>query len=403
MTWSTEPGIVVPLAVTAVLYARGGWQLIGRSTYSTAALKRDMQFFVSGFVVLAIALLSPIHELGEELFSAHMIQHELLMAIAAPLLVVGNPAVPLLWGTPVRARSPIGHAFGSRPVQAIWSFITRPLVAFLAHAAAIWIWHAPRLYDASVTSELVHSAQHLSFLGTALLFWWSLFHSRQRKGSEGAAILYLFLTGIHTTLLGALLATSDSAIYSVYTDATTRVWGLTAIDDVQLGGIIMWVPGGLVYLGAALYLMLKWLKEAGERADARDALRRQATVTSVARGIAALALVILVSACNDHRDAEWAAEMTGGAPLRGKEAIRSYGCMSCHSIPGVAGANRLVGPPLDGIASRSYIAGVLSNTPDHMIEWLRNPPGIDSKTAMPNMHVTERDARDIAAYLYTLR
>jgi cytochrome c2 len=95
--------------------------------------------------------------------------------------------------------------------------------------------------------------------------------------------------------------------------------------------------------------------------------------------------------------------MTGGSPLRGQEAIRSYGCMSCHSIPGVKGATARVGPPLSGIASRSYIAGVLSNTPDHMIEWLRNPPGIDSKTAMPNMSVTERDARDIAAYLYTLK
>ena len=165
----------------------------------------------------------------------------------------------------------------------------------------------------------------------------------------------------------------------------------------------MWVPGGVVYLGAALYLMLKWLREAGERANARDALRRQATASIAVRGALMLAFVTLISGCNDQRDAQWAAEMTGGAPLRGKEAIRSYGCMSCHSIPGVRAEPTIVGPPLAGIASRSYIAGVLSNTPDHMIEWLRNPPGIDSKTAMPNMHVTERDARDIAAYLYTLR
>ena len=207
-----DPGIVLPLAVTAVLYARGMRQLIDRSTYSTPTLKREMQFFVSGFVVLLVALISPIHALGEELFSAHMIQHELLMAVAAPLLVLGNPGAALIWGTPSGARSPIGHAFGSRPVQSLWSFITRPLVAFLMHASAIWIWHAPRLYEASVTNEIVHSAQHLSFLGTALLFWWSLFHSRHRKGSEGTAILYLFLTGIHTTLLGALLTTSDTAI-----------------------------------------------------------------------------------------------------------------------------------------------------------------------------------------------
>jgi cytochrome c2 len=113
-------------------------------------------------------------------------------------------------------------------------------------------------------------------------------------------------------------------------------------------------------------------------------------------------LLSISSGCTNH-DTQWAAEMTGGTPSRGKQAMRSYGCQSCHTIPGVAGAKALVGPPLKGIASRSYIAGVLSNTPDHMIEWLRNPPAVDSKTAMPNMNVTERDARDMAAYLYTLR
>jgi cytochrome c2 len=101
-------------------------------------------------------------------------------------------------------------------------------------------------------------------------------------------------------------------------------------------------------------------------------------------------------------DAE-AGELTGGNPHRGAEAMRRYGCQSCHSIPGISGANALVGPPLGGIASRSFIAGVLVNNPSNMITWLRNPPAVDSKTAMPNMGVTEKDARDMSAYLYTLR
>ena len=155
----------------------------------------------------------------------------------------------------------------------------------------------------------------------------------------------------------------------------------------------MWVPGGVVYLLAALFLMLKWMRESGLRVAKREAVFRTA----------ALLLVAMMIGCIDNRDAKWAAEMTGGSTGRGREAIRSYGCMSCHSIPGIQGATARVGPSLDGIASRSYIAGVMSNTPQHMIEWLRNPPAIDSKTAMPNMNVTERDARDIAAYLYTLR
>lgn len=382
--WSFEPQVVLPVAVTALIYARGQREVLRRTSNAHESVRNQMLFSVAGFAVLAIALLSPLHAMGNALFSAHMIQHELLMAVAAPLLVLGKPAVPLIWGLPRATRPAAGRLFSVRVPQ---------LAAFLLHAAAIWIWHAPFLYDASVTSEVVHAAQHVSFLGTALLFWWSVFHSRNEKGNEGAAIIYLFLTTIHTTLLGAFLAMSDVQFYPVYSDAGTRVWGLTALEDQQLGGLIMWIPGGIVYLGSALYLMIKWISASATRVK-----RSQLYITT-----AACLLIAFLSGCVDHRDAQWAAEMTGGSVLRGHEAIRSYGCMSCHSIPGVAGAHARVGPPLAGIASRSYIAGVLSNTPDHMIEWLRNPPGIDSKTAMPNMHVTERDARDIAAYLYTLK
>lgn len=105
----------------------------------------------------------------------------------------------------------------------------------------------------------------------------------------------------------------------------------------------------------------------------------------------------------DDDPAETAAMMTGGQPNRGQAAIYRYGCSSCHTIPGIRGANGLVGPPLDRIGSRMYIAGVLVNTPENMMRWIRNPPAVDSKTAMPNLHVSESDTRDIAAYLYTLR
>ena len=388
--WSFEPGVIAPLALTGLVYARGARESVSRARRAKTAVTREMIFFAIGFIILTIAMISPVHTAGSVLFSAHMIQHELLMAIAAPLLVLGKPAVPLLWGLPESMRGPIGRAFSRDIIARAWSALTRPLAAFLIHGAAIWLWHAPKLYDASVSSEAVHTAQHLSFLGSALFFWWSILQSRHRKGSEGFAILYLFLTAVHTTLLGALLTVSDSSIYSAYRDSATLVWGLTSLEDQQLGGIIMWVPGSVVYMIAALYLMLGLLTRSSTR------------VTQAARSAAAIAVILLISACTNH-DEQWAAEMTGGAPGRGREAIRSYGCPACHTIPGIRATKGLVGPPLAGIASRSYIAGVMSNTPDHMIEWLRNPPAIDSKTAMPNMNVTERDARDIAAYLYTLR
>ena len=113
---------------------------------------------------------------------------------------------------------------------------------------------------------------------------------------------------------------------------------------------------------------------------------------------------LLLSSCNRLTETERAARtMTGGDPHRGRAAISRYGCSACHTIPGVVGATALVGPPLDRIASRSYIAGVLPNSPDNMIRWIQNPPGVDRMTAMPNLGVTDADARDIASYLYTLK
>src|SRR5947209_2821547 len=98
-----------------------------------------------------------------------------------------------------------------------------------------------------------------------------------------------------------------------------------------------------------------------------------------------------------------AAQSTGGDPARGAEAIRKYGCDSCHTIPGIAGAFAHVGPPLTEIGVRSYLAGQLPNTPENMEKWIRDPRGIEPHTAMPDTGVTATDARDIAAYLYTLR
>lgn len=109
----------------------------------------------------------------------------------------------------------------------------------------------------------------------------------------------------------------------------------------------------------------------------------------------------LAQACDTG--AQQANNLTGGNAERGKSAIRKYGCGSCHTIPGVAGANSKVGPNLSGIAARAYIAGVLTNSPEHMMAWIQNPQAVDDKTAMPNTGVTSREARDIAAYLYTLR
>jgi cytochrome c2 len=132
-------------------------------------------------------------------------------------------------------------------------------------------------------------------------------------------------------------------------------------------------------------------------------------VTSVRRFVPLLAAVVaagsITAACAPGGDANaaYAERLTGGDAKRGRTLMRQYGCGSCHTIPGVDGADGLVGPPLAGIASRSYIAGVLPNAPDNMLRWLHDPRAVDSLTAMPNVGVTDADARHLAAYLYTLR
>jgi putative membrane protein len=126
------------------------------------------------------------------------------------------------------------------------------------------VWHAPSLYETTLTSETMHTAQHVSFLGTALLFWWAVLHGREGRLGRPAAVIYLFTTSVHTSLLGVLLTFSNRTWYRAY-DATTLPWGLTPLEDQQLAGVIMWVPAGIAYLIAALALAATWLREPASR------------------------------------------------------------------------------------------------------------------------------------------
>ena len=206
--------------------------------------------------------------MGDALFSAHMVQHELLMLVAAPLLVLGRPLAVFVWALPLSWRRRTGFVTSLKPVSACWRFAAHPLAAWTIHALVLWAWHAPALFQASVAKPWVHILQHFSFLLAALLFWWALLHGRQRHGGDGAAIVYLLTTAIHTAVLGALLTFSSQPWYPVYAPGTAA-WGLTPLEDQQLGGLIMWVPGGLSYLLAALWLVARLLETSGKEPGKR--------------------------------------------------------------------------------------------------------------------------------------
>jgi putative membrane protein len=275
--WSWEPGIVAPLAIAAVLYLRG-LRLLWDEHVGRGIRTWEAASFAAGWMTTALALLSPLHELSEHLFSLHMVQHELLMVVAAPLLVVGRPLVPMLWALPSRARRRVGSVTRRPSVRRGWRMISRPLVAFVVHGAAIWAWHTPVLFQATLTSERVHALQHASFFGTALLFWWTIIHAhapggRARAVSFGTAVLLLFGTALHSGALGALLTFSRNLWYPAY-GTSSAGWGLTPLEDQQLAGLIMWVPATFAYLVAALFLFAGWLQASEERVHEHELARK---------------------------------------------------------------------------------------------------------------------------------
>jgi putative membrane protein len=275
LAWTFEPVTIVLIMVSGWLYARGLTRLWHAAGAGRGVRRLDVWAFATGWVLLALSLLSPLHALGGVLFSAHMAQHELLMTVVTPLLVLGKPLIPFVWALSPQWRRITGRWTGARSVARPWGVITHPGAAFLIHGAAIWIWHLPSLYDAAVASEAMHAAQHATFFLTALLFWWVVFHSTTSRGGTLASIAVLFGTVLHTGALGALLTLSPRLLYSAY-GATTAPWGLLPIADQQLGGLIMWVPGGLAYVVAALALVVRMLRESEQRVMRRETARATA-------------------------------------------------------------------------------------------------------------------------------
>lgn len=252
MTWSPDPGLAVPLGLSALLFARGA-----KTRRHISKLRQAC--FWAGWTLTVLALVSPLHAWSQSLFFAHMIQHELLMVGAALLLVLSRPLVPVLWGLPMEWRRELGGYSKVVTAWKFWRLATARPVAFLLHAAAIWIWHAPRLFEAALVNGGIHAAQHLSFFGSALLFWQSLFPDSVRR-NDGVGVLYVFATAIHTSLLGVFLTFASGPWYPSYT-VTTAAWGLTPLEDQQLGGLIMWIPGGVIYLLVCLLLARLWIRQ----------------------------------------------------------------------------------------------------------------------------------------------
>jgi putative membrane protein len=256
--WTFQPALVVGLVLTAGVYARGVTRLGRRITGVDRAVR--VTCFSAGLVVVAAALASPLDALASALFSAHMVQHLLLMVVAAPLLVYARPAAALVAGLPAGGRD-VARATASGGLRGIGRAATRPVVVWSLGALALWAWHMPSLYEGALEHDVLHVAEHASFLVVSLLFWHVVLSSGTRRGvARPVAALLVFAAGVQGTALGAVLLFASTPLYPAH-DAGAALWGRSPLADQQLAGSLMWGIPAVVYVVTVGWLLFRWFAE----------------------------------------------------------------------------------------------------------------------------------------------
>jgi len=256
-----DAAVMIGLVIGALGYAAGSRRLARRGARVRTVERAS---FWIGWATLLAAVAPPLDRAATLTFSSHMAQHELLMLVGAPLMIVGRPIVPWLWALPLPARSQAAAGLQHRAPTWVWRAATNPIAAVLLHGAIVWVWHLPAFYEAAVRSEPIHAFQHATFVGTSVLFWWGLVYGRYGRAAYGASALYVFTTMTHTGLLGALFALSTAPFYELYADRASAL-GIDAARDQQLAGLVMWIPAGVVLMVFGLALVVAWIAESERR------------------------------------------------------------------------------------------------------------------------------------------
>ncbi len=257
LSWAIDPPIFIGLLVVGVAYWLG-WrriQLLGRRKLPVSWAI----YFYGGLLAIAIALLGPFDVYNEDSLFLHMCQHLLLLQIAGPLIWLGRPVQLALQAISPRRSGPVLKSVLRRSwVRAILGFISHPLVAFVVFNVTLIFWHVPAVYDAALSHQVIHDMEHLAFLTAALIFWWPIIEPvpRHHKLRLGFALASIFLTGLVSEALGAILSLDGSLLYPFYTHATP-LWGMTPLADQSYAGLLMWVGGGMLYLTIIFGIMIR--------------------------------------------------------------------------------------------------------------------------------------------------
>jgi putative membrane protein len=259
-SWNTDLFLLLLLEATVIIYLRALWKVWRRAGVGRGITIQRSLAFVGGMLALVVALISPLDALSEALFSAHMVQHLILMLVAAPLLVLSDFPLALVWMLSRQWAQALGRSWNRASwLHRIWQIVRSPLAAWSLFAITVWIWHLPALYEAALRDETIHAFEHLGFLLTAMLFWWVLLDpARPKHIRYGLAIPYLFTTALHSGILGALLTFTEQPWYPFYARSVAG-WGLTPMQDQQLAGLVMWLPGGALFTLLTVLYFGAWL------------------------------------------------------------------------------------------------------------------------------------------------
>lgn len=259
------PPALALVILPTLLYSLALWRLrqIGRSVPASWPAA-----FYAGMFTALIALAGPLDTWNDELLTMHMAQHLVLIQITAPLLLLGRPVHVILRGLPPQRAGLLTRLL----LRPLWSrrllqLLTQPLVAAALANLALVVWHFPPLYSRAVWHQLVHDLQHVSFFGTALLFWWPIIDPvpRHHRVSGLWASLMVFITAVISTVIGAIITLADKVLYEPYR-SVAMPWGFTPMVDQQVAGLLMWIGGGTLYIVIILVLLARWLlHEEGRR------------------------------------------------------------------------------------------------------------------------------------------
>lgn len=397
--WHRHGWVILLLAFVVLFYIYGLISINAREHRRPIIGMARAVSFGAGVLVVIVALEPPIDTIGAALFSVHMVQHLLLILIAAPLIVIGRPGLVMFSALPRRSRLSLSYAWKRQRTLLPGLFVS-PIAVWLWFTGLFMFWHLPGPYTLALQSSLVHVLEHLCFFLSAYAFWSIVIEpSGRRRLDYGATILFVATVAFLSALPGALIALAPRPFYTLHVQSAAQ-FGLTPIEDQQLAGLIMWIPAGFAYMAAILALLALWIRQAERRA--RSKVPKPQTMI-----ITCLALFVVLAGCSDNpwagEEGRFAGASFGGDPEKGADEIQKIGCGACHIIPGIAGANGLVGPPLSHMGRRIFIAGLLRNTPENLMMWLRDPQKIVPGNAMPNLGLTDDQTKDIAAYLYTLQ